>query len=125
MIPKIVPTFHPMKTKNHLFRMRKTGVPKKNASFFSLVDLFAADVFQGHMAISDLDGFLKPKVPSDGSNLSTSQMRFVTVPYLLIRMHPPILSLSQIEGKIGCGVVAIDDCLPPMLPAGSRIPNPV
>lgn len=124
MIPKIVPTFHPMKTKNHLFRMRTTGVPKQNASFFSLVDLFAADVFQGHMAISDLDGFLKPKVPSDGSNLSTSQMRFVTVP-IVDPDQPPILSLSPIEGKIGCGVVAIDDCLPPMLPAGSRIPNPV
>lgn len=104
--------------------MRTTGVPKQNASFFSLVDLFAADVFQGHMAISDLDGFLKPKVPSDGSNLSTSQMRFVTVP-IVDPDQPPILSLSPIEGKIGCGVVAIDDCLPPMLPAGSRIPNPV
>ena len=82
--------------------MRKTGVPKKNVSFFSLVDLFAADVFQGHMAISDLDGFLKPKVPSDGSNLSTSQMRFVTVP-IVDPDHPPFFHFHQLRVKLGVG----------------------
>lgn len=61
---------------------------------------------------------------TDFRGTGTSQMRFVTVP-IVDPDQPPILSLSPIEGNIGCGVVAIDDCLPPMLPAGSRIPNPV
>ena len=104
--------------------MRKTGVPKKRHPFFLLLT-FLRRRFSGSHGhqwsrwISETKGAIRWLEPEHFADEIRNSSLFVDPD------APPILSLSQIEGQIGCGVVAIDDCLPPMLPAGSRIPNPV